>query len=416
MVAVGKLSVFEGFEIGGLELADFTEGSPSILGSIASPAGRSGAFALRMNPAATQEVYRGWAGFGSGGTGSISHGGADFHLYGWAVRFSNLAPGTEYAFAEIRRHFTAPNNGVHFYLETNGDIRLEDLGLTTIHTETAPFSVDTWHYMEMSARNNNSSNFEIWIDGVSVKTGSAANMGNSSGNSAGFQMMGAGSGDGNVDFDDTYLVEHTSALEGNNLGPSEVFAYQVPGGFFSATGLTTNDSAPNIGSPDNSWAHADQTPLDSTEWLGFGLNPSDGALRFIQPSTGDGFGLGPFSGIYDVDDTIQGTMWLGVYQRGSGGGAGNHDMWYGQGAQSPINSFNMDVIANNSDTFRAIVSEDAGPVPLANESFAMGAGTRAAQDIEIREMWAFLLHTPTVITDVFPLLPYKKPENVLLRM
>ncbi len=415
MVDVGVLRHIDGFETGGTNLAQAIQGAPSILGSIASPVGRSGAFALRCNPAGTQEQYRTWGGWGSGGTASNNPSADGHYLNGVAVRFSDLAPGTEYAFVTIVN--ASDLVAATFILEADGDMRLDNQPGSGILTEGTPFTADTFHYLEHAVQLTATGAWEVWLDGVSLGSGTS-DFNDTSSVFDGIQLGGAGSGDGNVDFDDIYAVSHTATLQGNNLGPSEVFAYQSFGNGVNAnadSGLTTNDSAMDVGSRGSAqfWTDAQITPLN-TDFGGWNAS-ADGAR--ISDETAGGTSThdaGPTSGLYTVDGIIQGAMWLQVLQRGTGGGS-THVQWYGEGSQSPISSYTMDSISNNSNTFRAVVSDDAGPVPTSSQSFAMGAGTTGAQDIEIYGQWAFILHTPVVASDVFPLLPYKKPENVLLR-
>ncbi len=406
---LGTLAYADGFEIGGLELAQGTIGSPSILGSIASPAGRSGAFALRLNPASTQEQYRTWGGASSGGTLGIL--GGSHALYGFAVRFSDLAPGTEYVFA-------APvlANAVETafcFIDASGNFRFEDATGATVFTEITPFTVDTWNYTEIALQiNNNVGAYEVWLDGVSLSSGTS-DFWESSSNLEGIIFGGAGTGDGNVDIDDFYAVSHTATLQGNNLGPSEVFAYQVGPASATADSPHTFD---NDTLDTNNWDAAAATPLASATFAAYTGSATNGARIFDEANNVTGHGRGPVSGAYTVTGTIQGAMWLGVYQRGTGGGTFHHQ-YHSNSGETTEHHLTMDTIANSADTFRAFVFEIVGRVPTVSESFVMGFGTTGAQNIECLEMWAFILHTPVVQPpDVFPLLPYKKPENTLLRM
>ncbi len=407
MVDVGVLRHIDGFETGGTNLAQAIQGAPSILGSIASPAGRSGAFALRCNPAATQEQYDTWGGWGSGGT--PGDGAGNHYLVGAGVRFSDLAPGTEYAFMTMIDG--AASITARLFIEADGDLRFEDID-SVLLTEAAPFTVDAFHYPEVAFGHINATNtpWEVWLDGVSLGTGND-DFFDVTGSLNTVRLGGAGAGDGNVDFDDIYIVGHSSTLQGNNLGPSEVFAYQGQAADATADFGTANLNITSGGSP--LWSDAAQTPLTSSTWSGYDGSDTGGTYFDTDAISNAGHGKGPTGGAYTLDGIIQGAMWFGIYQRGTGGGT-DHILLYGNDAETVL-FITMDSIANNSDTFRAVVSESANAVPLSSETLAMGGQTTGAQDLEFREQWAFILHTPVVASDVFPLLPYKKPENVLLR-
>ncbi len=417
----------DGFEIGGTELARSVQGSPTILGAVGSPVSRSGEFSLRLNPAGTQEQYETFAAFGSGGI--LGNGSSNHYLFHVGVKFSDLAPGTEYAFASIIQN---GNVVATLVLEGDGDLRIDDEQSSGILTVSTPFTVNEYSVIEMAFQLTTTGAWELWVDGDSKGSGTDDFFAVSA-NLDGILFGGAGSGDGNAEFDDFILVGHSSTLQGNNIKPSQVFPYQwgeqTSGGASSAdANLTTNDDALTIAGPSFPffWPLSAQVPFTTSDFCGWSGNPEDGARRFDKDrhgAEGSGHTGGPAEGSlsnwagYDVTGTIHAAMWLLIAQRGTGGGADNHFMWYGEGSQDPINSFNMSTIANSTDTFRAVISDLTGPVPTSDQVFAMGAGAAAAQDIEMREAVAFIIHTPFVQPpDVFPLLPYKKPENTLLRM
>ncbi len=405
MVAVGTLRALYGAEEGDLSLVTAvgaTVGSPTVQGSIASPAGRSGAFHYRCNAASTIEEISLPLAWGSGGAAIDNTGGiTDEHfLIGAAIKPSDVTATTSELILQIEDENDAVIVAVSF---NDDDIRLlNDLG-GSLDLATAALSANTWVYVEVAFQHDNSSPWEWWIDGVSQGTGTSSFQADGANDPYRVTLRGRTTGEGTTDFDDIYVVSHSSTLQGNNLGPSEVFAYQV--GINSGTadsGLTTNDDTIDISSnppSSNLWSRSGRTPLDSTAWSGYGANPSDGARIFDEDSDVDGHDSGPVDNDgdgshagYDVTGTIQGAMWVGVYQRGTGGSS-THILWYGEGG-TPLFNISMDTIANSTDTWRAVVSEHATPVPTSSESFAMGAGTTGAQDIEIREQWAFLLHTP----------------------
>ena len=411
MVDFGQTSFIDGFELGGLEMAQSVIGSPSIIGSIASPAGRSAVFHLRLNPATTNEMYATWGGWIGGVLEpGVVIGGGRFYV-GQAFRFSDLAPGTEYPFMQLMDGDDAVVGTLS--LSTGGDLVFDDQAGSEVHVETTPFTQDVWMHLGVSYQQIASGDWSIILDGVEVGSGLLEfDFFDASTFFSGVRFLGAGVGDGNVDVDDHFFASSGATFVGVEMLPSQVFAYQIDVASATSTaGFTTNDDDLNTGQ----WADAAATPLASGSFAAFTDNPSDGARAFDQVSDGKGHGRGPVNGLYDVSGVIRGVQFVAFYQRGNGGGT-NFRMWVGTSDQSPITFVQMTGIQNSNDTLRGIPFNSGPQIPTPTNSFAMGAGTIGAQNIEIREQWAMLVHTPDVVAaDVFPLLPYKKPENVLLR-
>jgi len=388
-----------------------TVGSPSVVGSIASPAGLSGAFHYRCSAAATQQEITLPLAWGSGGSAiDNTEGLSDAHiLIGVRVRLAQTVPeGSGLAGAILLVIDESDATIAEVRVNAVGDLQLFGVPATAVHTETAPLTNATEHSIEFAFEHADSGAWEFWLDGVSLSSGATGDFsGTSTDDPYRLTLRGQDSdwtASGNTDFDDIYVVSHSSTLQGNNLGPSEVFAYQ--GQAATATSDNTSGSALNISDGTTEWQVTGQTPLTSSNWAGHdAAGPRCGTLFDTNAVSNNGHDGGPSSGPYTVDGTIQGVFLLGVYQRGTGGGT-THYMSARPGTGLIHRAITMDAIANSSDSWRGIATEDTGNfVPTADEDFLMGFEIAGAKNLEIRDQWALLLHTPATGSSFAEIIP-----------
>jgi hypothetical protein len=402
MPATGTIRFLDGAETGGLVLATSTVGSPTVVGSIASPAGASGAFHYRVNSAVASSQFRLPLGYGSGGE-AITVGLTDnFFLIGFAFRVDDKTPDAHVTMCTV---FEDGSAGICAGVQhrTNGDLVFFDSALVGVDTATDPLTLNQWHYIEIAFQHSATGAWEWWIDGVSQGTGTSDFLNGATDNplEVRFAHNAAGAGSNGIwDWDDIYVVSHSSALSSLYTGASapEVLPYQGRAQNSTSDWTHTNWAAALDDSDDANdlWDDSGETPLVSATWSGYSASGIGGLTDFDTAGDNGGHDGGPSGGAYTVDGTVQGAMWAGIYRRGNGGGT-DHLMGYGNSGMtksSAPSNFTMAELSSSADGLRVVASDTAGDMPTSSQTFSMGGRTTGARDIQIREQWAFLLHSP----------------------
>lgn len=344
-------------------------------------AGTSALQLAAVGSAATVSVPTFYTTTGAGATPTDN-----FWVMGCATRFTDITPIS-------KPSIIAPNVNVFtwnlfFNLTPSGDLNLENASGTEIASFTGlGLQADTWYYFEVGFQVSNSAVWEVWLDGVSIGSGSGANFGTSRPVSLQFGFP-ANVADGTRYVDDYYCLSDASAIP-TPLGPSKVYGYQ--GG--------KNSSAADTGSTldTGTWDLAGEAPVNTAagHLASYTTSSATGYIAFDDANAG-GLGPGPSGGAYSLGNgTIEGGKWMGDYTAGSSG-TGNQVMRYGK-STSVQDSGNMSL--STSAQWRAFVldSTDAH-VPTASEVFAMGFGTSGTKDVTCLEQFAFLLFTPSAVT------------------
>ena len=364
-----------GAETGGMQEVDSITGSPSAQATVV----RTGSYSYLCG----QNVS-----FDS----PVASADTNKHIAGFAVRFADVSPATAFQFC---RGLVSGTTQISLQIETNGDVTIRNAGGASAATGTAPFTVNTWHFVELAWDHSDTGAAKLWIDGAEVASVASADF--STGAGAPFYIfLGSSSASEDVYFDDLYTLSAATEADrfSNGAGAPyhQVFGYQN-GNFTlssSDSGLTPNDSTLAAGL----WAAAAYTPEDTTATSPkYTANPADGAMRFDNAAA-NGRGPGPSGGAYTIDGTIKGARWIWRLFRGTGAGS-THSGYYGNGTDTPIQAQTFSLTTTVATYTKISVAANA--VPLSTQVFAQGFGTSGAQDITCDEMWAMLSHVPPVV-------------------
>ena len=96
---------------------------------------------------------------------------ADHIIATFYVRFSDLSPTTEYRCFALGSSSGSIINGtrLNFILETGGDVRVEDDADAEVATITGPFTVDTWHKIDIRYFPSATvGEVQMWVDDTEV--------------------------------------------------------------------------------------------------------------------------------------------------------------------------------------------------------------------------------------------------------
>ena len=370
------LNDFVGFETQGLEEVDSTEGSPAV--NTDAPV-HSGLSSLKIIGTATRART-----FIAPFLKTARAGNDD--IVGFWFRTNDTTPtnNTDFHTAEVQDS----QNAYSLRLKTTGNVVVLDGGGTEVGTEaTTPFTVDTWHFVEVfwhQGTANNDGTIDVHVDGSSIISETGLDF---LGDSATwddvlseYQFTGNTTVGEDFYYDDVYMMSGASGT-GDFLGDAEVFNYQ-----------NTVEDATDIGDTlaDGTWALVGETPLN--EGTSNDAQYIDTGNLTGSTICDEGSRAGP-TGDANVDGTIKGAKWVGRFKRGSGGErtfgflVGNS----GDGVTSKA------ITLTTAYVTKMEVSEAAGEVPLSTESFQHGfsKSATAGQDIFCGEIWAMLLHVPS---------------------
>ncbi len=368
-----------GFETEGLEEASATVGSPAV--NTSAPV-RTGLGSLKCNGAATAAEFH----------TRVFLSGAEAVL-GFFVRFNDITPTTDVDF------FVAVDTAGTFDLRlrfeaTSGDLILVDAGNSEIGSVAAPFTVDTWHLIELFwVRNGTTGRAEVHLDKLSV-------IGEVTGqdfiNGAGrdhYRFAGGTTSGENIIFDDYYMYNESGGgiSIADFLGDAEVFGYQTDGDS-SATGTPTNGDFIECGDTPGV-EEANGTALEAA---------GASALTLFADLDGGanarGHAGGPStSAPYDVSGSIKGAKYIYNLKRSNGSGTSMRYI-FGNTGDGETSSADQEILLGNSYAIKVQLSEAAGVVPTSSEDFSYGisAGTddTGGRSIFAADIWAMLLHVP----------------------
>ena len=203
---------FVGFESGGLEELSNTAGSPVI---VTTPV-RTGNYALHLPEGANLAEIKPLL--------NTTDAGAKF-IVGFAVRFTDVSPGAECRFFGSNGAVSIP---IGLRLATDGDLELLDVGGIVVGTATTPFTVDTWHYIEVYWEHVDSGVAEVFVDGTQVIDVSAQDFLSASDFMVEYRWENFTSTTTSVYVDDIYCMSGATAASdrlGDGVG---VYAYKHP--------------------------------------------------------------------------------------------------------------------------------------------------------------------------------------------
>lgn len=359
------LNNFVGFETGGLEEAS-ASGAPSVQAAIV----RTGSYALDY----------GAQGYEIAPFESVSDAGDD-QILGFAVYFTDLSPGSLRSFL-IAQEDSGVQKAWALYIDTNGDLGISpDTGAA--QTILAPFTENTWHYIEILWQHLASGTMDVFIDG-SAAASQFTGLDLTNGGTFDAYEFGTGGGSPSEYLDDFYCMSGATGT-GDFLGPrTEVLgAYQN-----TAEDATDQGSALNNGT----WADVGTTPFVDGTQADYQQN---GAIEGYTICD-EGLREGPAG---DAPGTITGAKYIQRMARTNGSSPTTLDKSFGNSGDGVTSEDSASVLTVAFANFFE-VSEAAGVVPTNSENFAFGMGQTGSggRDVLAHEMLACLLHTQPALS------------------
>lgn len=352
------LNNFVGVETGGLQEFSSTFGTPAA--DDGNP--RSGTYSVYMDNAGENVHIR----VEEGGTSDAG----DKNIVGFGVYFDDTTPPV----GEERFHagwygFTA----YELKLAANGDVTVWDGNGLKIGTIVAPFTDDTWHYVEVLWDGDVVGDMEVWIDGNHELT---VNNEDFAQEPSSYQFRAPTP---NTYFDDMYCM--TGATDSDDLlGPgAEVLgAYQ-----------NTVEDATDQGSTldQGTWAIASDTPgVDDVNPAAYQNSGAQSGYTICDEGLRDG----PAG---DITGNVIGGKWYHRLQRDGGGGTTHYKRW---GKNAALTDTVVALTTSWQNFFQ--ISEDGTYVPTINtDYFSQGIRkSTGGQNNEAADIWSFLLHVAGV--------------------
>lgn len=378
-----------GGELNGLQELSASSGSPTA----PSTNPRTGTFHYRLdaNESITFDPFV-----------SVADAGTDY-VVGFGVNLSDKTPAVN---ADFLRISEVTSIILILELQTNGDVLVQDVDNNTIRTINDPFTDGTYHYIEVYFQHADSATVEVFIDNVSQGSDSAKDL-NATEAIDKVIFINQGSTGITVDIDDYYFESGATAatdrLSTSSAGVEVLGVYQntVEDATDQGDALANGTWALVGEVPLNEGASNDAQYVDTGNLTGSTICDSADSNARPGPS-GDAN--------VDGDSNIKAAKWIGRFKRGTGGGrthnfyggndgaGANHATWI---ASNDAKTLGM-ALTTGFVTFTMI--SESTEVPSSTEDFQYGFSkdTTAGQDIFCGDIWAMLLHVPTVSAPVYP--------------
>lgn len=369
---------FVGFDTGGLEEATLTSGTPTVQSTVV----RTGNGALQLAGNATAPSYM------IDLFASVADPlGTDRYVVGFALQLDDVTPSAVIRIFSARSVDDVGGDDISLQVETNGNLTLRNSSGSTQDTVTTPFTVDTWHYIELSWHRADPGIAVVTIDGTSHGANSS-DFDNSFITFGGAELDG-GTGTATAYFDDFYLI-------GNAGGAADRLADIFAKAEESTVEVHTYQNTKNSATPDDggtvlntgTWDLAGQTPLvNSAGNVAIYTGVGAGA---VDMDAANGSPEGPVNDPrIDGEDNIYAVKGLWNMQRGGGGGSAHWGL-LGNDVDDTTRSRDFDPPASYGNFF--MVSGADTIVPLATEHLRIGFEGDGAQDFDTGDMWAMILH------------------------
>lgn len=319
-------------------------------------------------------------------------------------RFTDLSPTTEYRFFAVAGGLSSDilvGKALNLILETDGDVRVEDDADATIATINSPFTVDTWHKIDVRLLPGatNTGEVQIWVDNtevlanqtgldlasflgmVSFAVGGSPTSSEEVYFAAGSTIINSTAASDRIDGDFEIVGPYQHDVSGAATGPDDDGGNTGAGG--DALDGDGDDFATTAEIPfsdetkDTDLAEYDGTPLDCSLYC-------DGGGSKSGPS-GDGD--------VDGDSNIKSAQYTFRAERGNGGGT-THSFYFGNSADAGGSAGKHDLTLAASPGNTTLVTEAAALMPLSTEFARLGFGVAGAQNMYMHEMVCTLLHVP----------------------
>jgi hypothetical protein len=327
----------------------------------------------------------------------------EYVIVGFYIRFSDLSPGETHRFFQTASSandadaLATYQNGLSLTLETDGDVlvTLQSGGNETI---TTPFTVDTWHRVEVRSAASAAADktVDIWVDGSSVLSVSSKQVASMAAFALGTEGLSTGTA-GSVFIAGFYCLTDSTTTDDVLLDDFEILTYQNNqgdtatadadgAGTGAGTALTAGAHA-GVGW----WSDFADTPLseEGTNTGYSGSGAEDGTVDLTGPS-GDSD--------VDGDSNIRAAILIIRTYRGNGSST-THTYYIGNsgGGVGDIDSYSLD--PGTSAITTNVFTADATALPTSSELLRAGFGkSSGGREIYCHDFWGTLLHVPVATT------------------
>lgn len=303
----------------------------------------------------------------------------DTRTYAFKWRFDDLSPATAQTSFFVYDQTTGGVAAFKLRLDTNGDLLITESDNTVIGTITAPFTVDTWHYMRVDVEfHSTAGKIRVEVDG----TGSEwTNVKTHAGVSVTYSNFQTNTDAGNL-YVDSLMIWDTTEWKPTDIPSDLAKGGAHTSGLASQTDLGDATSAGN-------WANTGEIPLNVSTQIDMNNNPHLSGM-----DTDNGANAGPSGVTFSpAIGTIIGAK-AGVYWKSSKTES-NRYLYYGNssetwetglGAYGPV-----DVGA--AFEWHELFFDDAH-VPSTSEYFRLGLKNDDKWDLDAAWLGASLIYEP----------------------
>ena len=333
---------------------------------------------------------------------------ADHVINGMYFKFSDLSPTTEYVFVSVtfdggEAVVDISQTGFALILETDGDVRVVDeFDAGTIATINDPFTVDTWHRLEIRTEHTDGDGeIQIWLDGSEILANQDPVDVASYVNTTHIAVGGSPTSSEEVYFASAYARVNSTATTDRVTGSDADQEWEVIGPYsHDKTGASPDDDGGGTGGGGDNldgdgalWQTTADIPFSDetkdTDVAEYDGTPLDGSCY-----TDGGSRAGP-SGDSNIDGDSNIVAFKGIFrvERGTGGGS-THSLYFGNDNDAGGAGGKVDLTLITAPSNASIVSEDAAVMPLSTENARLGFGVSGNQNIYLYDTAAFVLHLP----------------------
>jgi len=336
--------------------------------------------------------------------GPASDQGNDY-IVGFYCRWTDATPASIQSsfFYMMDAHTT---NALELLLNTDGTVSFlaGSLGETHGTTASAVFSDNTWHLVELYFQYATSADWELFVDGDSVMSGTGDNTQRTP--PLGDFWLSAEFNDG-WKAGDWYFISGASSAADRLSNGADVQNIQVKH-YWSTNGLAVPDDGGdnlNVGSWQSMSVNGEGfDAVVSGEYTGTGsgaVNTDDG---------GGAAGTGGPNTDSDIaaDSEIRAVKGTWVMERSGGGGSAHYGL-LGNSADGTTRSADFD--PPTSKATYEFLSEAATIVPLSTEYGQIGIETTGGQDFECYGQLFEILHVPAAVGGSF-VRPHMQRKNI----
>jgi hypothetical protein len=334
--------------------------------------------------------------------GNITGPTSNYIIISKYFRWTDLSPGSEYTFLAAQQNIGALGGNIAFELrlQTDGDLVLRDDAAGIVATATTPFTVNTYHRIEVRLLPGQSGTgrCQVWVDGTDIFSGEQSGDFETSYSFCGqIVIQGPPASSGNMFCTGgPFHINSTAASDRLDSELEVVGHYQSTD--FSGRTPDNGDALDDSGAGAD-WANVNDIPFsdetrdtDAVEYEGSGALA--GSIDYDNGPTNTRAGPNGDSRV-DSDAAIKG--WKGIWRLERGNGSGTtHTAYIGDDAATWSSGFDsVDVALGATPANFYFVTDDSTNMPTSSQHFTVGFGKGAGgREIYCHEMAAFVLHVP----------------------